>query len=257
MPDIQQRAAAFDDIDVARCYAHRPPYAPALYEFLLGLIARKQCLVDLGCGPGKIAAALAKDFAQVIAVDPAIAMIETAKATNPQPNIQWLHMSAEEAALPEHIDLVTAGTSIHWIKHEVLFPKLAERSKLVAIITGDAPPSPPWLAGESDFLTRWLARLHGRTYDRPAFVAEGRTYEPWLDIAGRREFTFTFQQSIADYIACQHSRASWPRSRMSADLVREFDRELETVLTPYAHDGMLSFELTSELAWGAPRKTAR
>lgn len=257
MTDVKQRAAAFDDLDVALCYAHRPPYAPALYEFLLDLVPRKRCLVDLGCGPGKIAAALAGDFANVIAIDPAIAMIETAKASNPQPNISWMHSSAEEAALPDDIDLVTAGTSIHWMKHEVLFPKLAERAPLVAVITGDAPLSPPWLEGESDFLTRWLARLHGRTFDRTAFVADGRIYEPWLDIAGRRDFTFTFRQSIAAYVACQHSRASWPRSRMGADLVLEFDRELETVLTPFAQGGMVSFDLRSELVWGAPRNTAR
>lgn len=254
---MNDRAAAFDDLDVARCYAHRPPYAPALYEFLLGLVPRKRCLVDLGCGPGKIAAALAGKFTDVIAIDPAIAMIETAKATNPQPNIRWLHASAEEAALPDDIDLVTAGTSIHWMKHEVLFPKLAGHAPLVAVITGDAPLSPPWFIGETAFLTKWLARLHGRTFDRPAFVAEGRIYEPWLDIAGRREFTFTFRQSIADYIACQHSRASWPRSRMGADLVVEFDGELEAVLTPFTRDGIVSFDLTSELVWGAPRKSAR
>lgn len=257
MTGLQQRAAAFDDLDVARCYAHRPPYAPALYEFLLSLVSRRQCLVDLGCGPGKIAAPLAGNFTDVIAIDPAIAMIETAKATYPQPNISWRHASAEEAVLPYGIDLVTAGTSIHWMKHEVLFPRLAGRAPLVAVITGDAPPNPPWFAEEGAFLTKWLARVHGLTYDRPAFVAEGRTYEPWLDIAGRRDFTFTFRQSIADYIACQHSRASWPRSQMGAERVLEFDRELETVLTPFAQGGLLSFDLTSELVWGAPRKTAR
>ena len=257
MTDLQQRAAAFDDLDVARCYAHRPPYVPALYEFLLGLVPRKDCLVDLGCGPGKIAAALAGNFARVVAIDPAIAMIETAKATYSQPNIRWLHASAEDAALPDNIDLVTAGTSIHWMKHEVLFPRLAGRTPLVAVITGDAPLNPPWLDGESDFLTRWLARLHGRTFDRPAFIADGRIYEPWLDIAGRHDFTFTFRQSIADYIACQHSRASWPRSKMGAELVLEFDRELEAVLTPFAQGELLSFDLTSELVWGPPRKTVR
>src|SRR5258707_346708 len=110
---MTDRAAAFDDLDVARCYAHRPPYAPALYEFLFGLVPRRQCLVDLGCGPGKIATTLAGHFADVVAIDPAIAMIETARAANPQPNIRWLQVSAEDAALPDQIDLVTAGTSIH------------------------------------------------------------------------------------------------------------------------------------------------
>ncbi len=257
MPDKQQRAAAFDDIDVARSYAYRPPYAPALYRFLLDLVPRKRCLADLGCGPGKIAAALAGDFADVVAVDPAIAMIETARAIHPQPNIRWQHARAEEAALPDAIDLVTAGTSIHWMQHEVLFPKLAGCTPLVAVITGDAPPNPPWFAEQRVFLTKWLARVHDLTYDPVAFTAEGLTYEPWLDIAGKREFAFTFRQSVADHIACQHSRASWARSRMGDALAAEFDRELEALLAPHARDGMVEFELVSELVWGAPRRTAR
>lgn len=255
MPSLEQRAALFDDADVARSYAHRPPYAPALYEFLLSLVPRRRCLIDLGCGPGKVAAALAGEFDQVIAVDPAIAMITIARETHRQPNIAWLHARAEDISLPDAIDLVTAGTAIHWMRHDVLFPALAARAPLIAIVTGDAPAEPPWAAEQAVFLTNWLARLHGQTYDPVAFAAEGRTYEPWLDIAGRRDFAFTFRQSVADHIACQHSRASWTRTRMGAALAAEFDRELEAVLTPFATDGMLSFELTSQLVWGTPRTT--
>jgi SAM-dependent methyltransferase len=257
MSKIESRAATFDDADVARCYAHRPPYAPALYEFLLTLVPQRRVLVDLGCGPGKIAVALAEAFATIVAIDPAIAMIDTARMQHGHPNIAWICTRAEDAVLPPEIDLVTAGTSIHWMAHEVLFPKLAERTRIVAIITGDAPPNPPWQEEWRAAMTKWLARLHDETYDEAAFVAEGRRFEPWLDIAGRKSFTFSFRQSVEDYIACQHSRASWSRTRMGEALSAEFDRDLDTLLRPWAEDGMLTMELTSELTWGGPRAMSR
>ena len=255
MSKQETRAATFDDADVARCYAHRPPYAPALYEFLLDLVPRRRVLVDLGCGPGKIAAALVDRFDEVVAIDPAEAMIDTARALHAHPNIIWRQARAEDVVFPEAIDLVTAGTAIHWMAHDVLFPKLAERTKIVAIITGDAPPDPPWQAEWRTAMSQWLARLHNETYDEPAFAAEGRRFEPWLDIAGRKSFTFSFRQSVADYITCQHSRASWSRTRMGDALSAEFDRYLDALLRPWAQDGMLTMELTSDLTWGAPRAT--
>ncbi|MEJ0041458.1 MAG: class I SAM-dependent methyltransferase [Rhizomicrobium sp.] len=167
-------------------------------------------LVDLGCGPGKIAAELAPHFETVIGIDPAAAMIDEARRRHALPNTKWLHVGAEDAELPPAIDLVTAGTAVHWMRHDVVFPKLAQRTGLVAIVTGDAPQDPPWQAQWRALMTRWLSRCDGVAYDETAFQADGRSYEPWLDIAGRKQFRFTFRQSLNDFIACQHSRASWP-----------------------------------------------
>ncbi len=256
MPTEKDRAGTFDDTDVARCYAYRPPYAPALYEFLREIAPGKKCLLDLGCGPGKVAAALADDFTKVVAVDPAGAMIETARALHAarHPNIAWMHARAEDVALDDAIDLVTAGTSIHWMQHDVLFPRLAERSGLVAVITGDAPRDPPWRAEWRGAMTKWLKRLHGKTYDEAAFAADGQRFEAWLDIAGRKRFAFSFRQSVEDFIACQHARASWARMRMGDALVAEFDRELDALLRPWAQDGILTLPMVSELTWGVPRR---
>ncbi|HEX4302432.1 MAG TPA: class I SAM-dependent methyltransferase [Rhizomicrobium sp.] len=258
MRERNERATIFDDADVAHFYAHRPPYAPALYEFLLGLVPRRRVLVDLGCGPGKIAAALADDFEQVLAIDPAGAMIGEARALYgvSKTNIAWRHARAEDTALPDAIDLITAGTAIHWMAHEILFPKLAERTNLVAIVTGDAPINPLWQDAWRATMTAWLNRLHGIAYDETAFAADGQRYEPWLDIAGRRDFTFAYRQSVEDFIACQHSRASWSRTLMGETLSAEFDRDLAALLRPFAKDGQLTLNLTSTLVWGAPRLSA-
>ena len=98
----------------------------------------------------------------------------------------------------------------------------------------------------------WLARV-AQVYDRTTFEAEGRRYEPWLDIVGRERFAFTFGQSVEDFIACQHSRATWARVAMGGVLADEFDRDLDALMRPHARGGMLELALVSELVWGAPR----
>lgn len=245
---------AFDNADVARCYAYRPPYAPALYERLLALAPHKEQLVDLGCGPGKVAAALAPHFTHTLALDPAGAMIDEAKRAHAASNITWLHASAEDALLPDRIDLVTAGTSIHWMQHSVLFPKLAERTNLVAILNVEAPPR--WAGEQAALMTDWLARID-QVYDPVAFQKKNHAYEAWLDIAGRQTFAAGFHQNVDGFVESMHSTATFSRTRMGSDLAEEFDRDLRTMLAPHARDGMLTFETNSTLVWGSPRRYAR
>ena len=252
-----EMGAVFAETDVARCYVDRPPYAPALYEFLLDQVAGRGRALDLGCGPGKIAIALARHFLGVVALDPSAAMIEAGQAADAgrHGNIDWVVSSAEAYESGEGFDLVAAGTSIHWPDHAVVFPKLAGWTRMVAIVTGDAPARAPcgdaaWEA----FLTRWLARL-GRVYNPAGLTAEGSRHEAWMDIAGRERFAFTFRQSVEGFISSQHSRATWIRAAMGRALADEFDRDLDDLMRPFATDGRLALEMVSELTWGAPRQS--
>jgi SAM-dependent methyltransferase len=256
--------AIFGEADVIRCYAARPPYAPALYKALLARVPRRGRALDLGCGPGKIAIVLADHFAKVVALDPSAGMIAVGKAADAgrHDNIAWVQASAEAYESAAGFDLVTAGTSIHWPDHAVLFPKLARWTSLLAIITGDAPKTP--LCGEDawlDFLKRWLAVMAERTpgvrraYDPAGLAAEGRRHEAWMDIAGRECFAHTARQSVEDFIASQHSRATWSRAAMGATLSAEFDQELDALMRPFARGGMLALDLESELTWGTPLAT--
>lgn len=245
---------AFDDEDVARCYARRPPYAAELFDFLRALAPARACLVDLGCGPGKLAAELANDFTDVTALDPSGPMIAEARRRHGawHPNIRWLVARAEDAELPAHIDLVTAGTAIHWMDHVVLFPRLAARTALLAVVNLGRGADPPWTERYRAFMTDWLARI-GQTYDETAFDAKGRRFERWLDIGGRTEFRTHFRQSVADYVTAMHSTATFSRSRMGAALATQFGDALATLMAPYAEGGVLTFETVSELTWGVPR----
>jgi len=243
---------AFDDADVARSYAHRPPYAPAMIARLLDLVPRKHQLVDLGCGPGKVTAGLAPHFVHVLALDPAAAMIAEAKRTRPASNITWLHAAAEDAPLPDKIDLVTAGTSIHWMNHAVLFPRLNARTSLLAVMYVEARPAPHREEAHRTVMTDWLARID-QVYDPINFPKRVLDYEPSLDKEGHETFTVPFSQTVDGYIEALHSSAIFSRARMGADVAEEFARDLRATFAPHTHDGLLAFETVSTLVWGKPR----
>jgi SAM-dependent methyltransferase len=252
-------STAFAEVDVAQCYAARAPYAPALFDFLLRQVDGRGRALDLGCGPGKIAVTLADHFDEVVALDPSAAMIEAGRAADAgrHGNIVWVLDTAEAYHGETAFDLVTAGSSIHWPDHGVLFPKLADWTQVVAIITGDEARRHPcgedaWVA----FLTEWIARMGGR-YDPPRASTEAQRHEAWMDIAGRQSFEFTFHQPIEAFIEGQHSRATWARRAMGDGPAEEFDRALDTLMRPFATNGVLALEMVSELTWGAPRRTPR
>jgi SAM-dependent methyltransferase len=258
--------AIFGEADVVRCYAARPAYAPALYDALLTRVPGRRRALDLGCGPGKIAIVLADHFAEVVALDPSAGMIAAGKTADAgrHDNITWVPGTAEAYESDAGFDLVTAGTSIHWPDHAILFPKLARWTRLLAIISGDAPKIPPcgedaWL----DFLKRWLAVMAQRTpdvrraYDPAGLAAEGRRHEAWMAIAGRERFAHTARQSVEDFVASQHSRATWSRAAMGEDLAGAFDQELDALMRPFATGGLLALELESALTWGTPLAAAR
>jgi trans-aconitate methyltransferase len=239
----------FDDADVARCYAYRPPYAPALFEFLLSLVFRRRRALDLGSGPGKIARALAPHFDTVVAIEPSRPMIEAGQKGAPS-NIVWLCETAEGAEL-EPFDLATCGASLHWMDHRVLFPKLAAASGMVAVIDGDGPFEPPFHDALEAFLTRWLAAL-GRTYNPRAFVAELNAGRRWIALEGEKSFIHEYETSLADFIEGEHSRATWTRKALGPERSRAFDADLSRTLEPFAVDGLLRFRVKSRLAWGKP-----
>ncbi|MGA0600412.1 class I SAM-dependent methyltransferase [Caulobacter sp. KR2-114] len=246
--------AAFDDADVARSYACRPPYASAAIVALAGLPAARRRALDLGCGPGKLAGPLALHFAQVTALDPSGPMLAEARRLWPADNIRWLQASDAGAPLDEPYDLVTAGTSIHFMDHATLFPRLAHATGLFATVSGDHPPAPPWKAVWDEAMDLWLRRV-GRTPDPAGFHAFGHRHEAWIDFLGRRAFAFTVSQPLDAFIRGQHSRATWARAAMGADLAQAFDADLERRLRPWTADGRLTYELVTEVVWGRPRSS--
>lgn len=106
--------------------AHRLTYPEDLLARLaaetgLGPTSR---LLDLGCGPGFIANAMAPHAGEVIGVDPSTAMIAAARARAPA-NVTYLEGSSFDlSAVPTPLDLVTMGRSFHWMDRDATLASL-------------------------------------------------------------------------------------------------------------------------------------
>jgi len=105
---------------VSNYVAYRLRYAPALLSKLLqdtdtGKSAR---VLDLGCGPGFIANAIAPEVGDVIGIDPSPAMIDAAQA-EAAPNATFLVGSSYDlSAVPAPVQLVTMGRAFHWMDRD-------------------------------------------------------------------------------------------------------------------------------------------
>jgi trans-aconitate methyltransferase len=96
-------------------YQNRPSY---VFEFggdLLGLLDAKpgERILDLGCGTGQLAAAIAKTGADVIGLDLAPELLEAARTNFP--NIQFIQGDASNFTLAEPVDAVFSNAALHWV----------------------------------------------------------------------------------------------------------------------------------------------
>ncbi len=218
--------------------------------------------MDLGCGPGKIALELASHFHEVIAVDPSGPMLEAGRELSQRANIAWREARTEALDLEPPIDLITIGAAIHWMDHEIVFPKMArwlgERGTLAVLSggSGSGVAAAAWGDSWIGFLKAWLARL-GRSYDPAGFAAAGQSYMSWMDVSGSEDFAFEFEQAVEDFISAQHSTATFARAKMGEAQSAAYDAELQAVLEPFADNGVLRFEVQSNLVWGRPRTTRK
>ncbi|HEX4453052.1 MAG TPA: class I SAM-dependent methyltransferase [Kofleriaceae bacterium] len=131
----------------AEYLAGRAPYAPRLFEriALLCRLDQTSRVLDLGCGPGQIARALAPLVGHVVGVDPERNMLDVARAAAPQ--LEWIEASSYElAALAlRDLALVTMGRAFHWMDRRATLAELDRmiaRDGAVALISDDHPDVP-------------------------------------------------------------------------------------------------------------------
>ncbi|KAK3324034.1 methyltransferase-like protein [Cercophora scortea] len=121
--------------------AFRPSYPPALFNRVLAFHNANRgrapspsppgtasgTLLDLGCGHGLIARALAPSFPTVTALDPSAGMVEQARKLTSDPKITIKQGGAEDLSfVPDSsIDCVVAGQAAHWFDFHKVWPELA------------------------------------------------------------------------------------------------------------------------------------
>lgn len=120
--------------DQGKEYAQsRLDYHPKLYDTVIthhkSTGGQLNALLDVGCGPGNVAAALSKHFTQTTGLDPSEGMIETARAISGNNGAIRFEVSTAEdlgsssssssgglspPIADASIDLITAATAAHW-----------------------------------------------------------------------------------------------------------------------------------------------
>lgn len=249
-------ASRFKDRSLAELYELRPPYPHETYEILLSLLEESQRKVlDVGCGPGKIARTLVDHVDGVDAVDFSQEMIRVGRSliNGDHPNLRWINGPVEEVQLYPPYDMVTAGASIHWMEWDVVFPIFKEMlttDGYLVIIDGDCPIGSPWHDAELSLIHKYSTNRHHERIDLiQEFVNRGH-----LEVVGDKPTTpVSFSQPLTDYVQSFHSRESMSKEHMGAENVRAFDAELSDILSDYVdNDGLLSFQLEARITWGRP-----
>lgn len=120
------------DIDFARTakdYArHRAGFPASFFERLLdeGFLTGTKAVLDLGTGTGTVARGLACNDFDVTGVDPAPALLESARSLDEDAGVRVDYRlgTAEQTGLPSHtFDVVIAAQCWHWFEQT---PALAE-----------------------------------------------------------------------------------------------------------------------------------
>jgi SAM-dependent methyltransferase len=155
----------------AHYVAGRAPYPPALFARTAELVelTPRDRLLDLGCGPGQIAAGFAPFVGAVVAMDPEPAMLALArKRLAAVPNADVVAGSSEELGPGlGRFRIVTIGRAFHWMDRE---RTLARLDALIepggaVILFGDERPDIPenaWLKGYRALLDPYRQDDDGR-----------------------------------------------------------------------------------------------
>lgn len=247
--------ASFEEADVVENYVARPPYPETLFQRLVEIAPGRTTLLDIGCGPGKIARSLDQHFDRIIAVDPSRNMLALGQSLpgGGAPNIEWVEGFAEDFPIHGPFDVTVAAASIHWMDHSRLFPRLrahAGAGHVFAVVSGDDAFEPPWHTDWIAFLKKWVLAITGEPFDPPGKARQWESFRDYLDLKDDEHFlSEPFEQSVAEFIRCQHSRDTFAPSKLGSRLPT-FDRELAAILQPHASANRLTYRVRTRLVWG-------
>lgn len=247
-------ALRWQDADAARSYKNRPPYAPAMYDFLRTLITGAPSRVlDIGCGTGKVARGLAPLVDHIDAIDIAPEMIAEGKALpgGGATNISWRLGAGETAPLHAPYALIIGGESLHWMAWGVILPRFAKAltptGVLACVRPVDEAPA-PWRDGLKDIIKRHSTQKAWIPYDMLKAWEEAALYEP---LGEHTTAPMEFTQSIEDFIDAHHAMSALTRAHIDA---AAFDAEVRALLAPHCPDGSLTRAIAAHIAWGKPTR---
>lgn len=238
----------------------RPPYPSVMLDDLRARVPIDAAgrLLDLACGTGQVAFALAADVAEVWAADQEAESIEFGRRKAQRlgvTNIHWIAGAAEDVALEGAFDLVAIGNAFHRLDRDAvvkrLIPHLPERG-CVALLWGGTPwrGDRPWQRALDETLERWRDALGVR--DRVPEGWEAATdrdpHEQVLRRAGLAyeglfEFSIVERWTVDSLIGFVYSTSFLNRAVLEHH-VDAFESELRARLLACRGDGVFEQDLT-------------
>jgi SAM-dependent methyltransferase len=120
----------------AQYAAYRPRYPAALIDYLASISPARNLALDVGCGTGQLATALAERYSRVIAIDASAQQIANAA---PCERVEYRIAPAERSGVADSsVDLVTAAQAAHWFDLEAFYAearRVAKSEAALALIT--------------------------------------------------------------------------------------------------------------------------
>lgn len=182
----------------ANAYHHSSAAQRQWAEELLAKLALdgKEHVLDIGCGDGKITAAIAERLSggSVVGVDSSAEMIAFARQAFPpeqHAHLSFQQMDARELAFTAEFDVVFSNAALHWVvDHRPVLQGIARalqpggRCLLQMGGHGNAAPFFALLTGESPVYRRWQRYLDGMAFPYGFYTPDD--YRPWLAQAGLR-----------------------------------------------------------------------
>jgi SAM-dependent methyltransferase len=252
----EEHALAFDDPAVARAYRTRPPYPPRVFDELLKLLGtRPGWVLDLGCGTGLLARPLIRHVGRVDAVDLSPAMIEEARGQlgGRDRGIRWIVGRAEDVKLAGPYGLAVAGESLHWMRWDVVLPRLATvlaPGAFLAVVYQVV--TSPWDEDLDSIIPRFSRNpSFDKKFSTTDELTKRKLWKPEGELAIE---TVTRRQKVDDYIESFHARSSLTRRRLGKNAFA-FDDALRGIARRH---GVTEVELKvdAKIIWGTPAAKA-
>jgi ubiquinone/menaquinone biosynthesis C-methylase UbiE len=227
---------------------YRPPYPKVLLDDLLAQasVPAGGALLDLACGPGRVALDIAGSFATITAIDLEPEMIDVGKAEAARRGIggvTWLVGRAEDAQLPANsLDLITIGEAFHRLDQQLIVERAREWLRPGGCIvtlgaTGFLAGTEPWQKTVTDVAQRWMRRTFptGLAAGRPGAETGPGASERVLSRAGyadvvSRDFSELRDWSLEQIVGFLASMSTCSKYALGAGFAA-FEAELRSALT--------------------------
>ena len=252
-------ADQFKDKSVAEAYVNYPPYPAEVFQVLSGLIRDQPSIaLDIGCGTGDVARPLAASVDRVDAVDQSAAMIEVGRSLDggSRPNIRWVCQSAEDFSYDDRYSLIVAGASLHWMDWYKVLPLMANSLShrgFVAVVGGRGMNTVPWADALNDIIPRYSTNKDFAPYD---LLDELERRQLFSVVGRKRTEPVQYAMSIGRYVELFHARNGFSRERMDPGSASAFDAHVRKMVAPFTVEDVLTFDVTTDIAWGHPSSRA-